>query len=69
MTHNRSLKTILRDNAIHEAYKSLMLSGGEFATAVSRKFIYAKLAQRTGYSVRLIAEVLNHTEYTNTTFF
>lgn len=69
MTRNRSLKTVLRDNAIHEAYKSLMSSGGEFATAVSRKFIYAKLSQRTGYSVRLIAEVLNHTEYTNTAFF
>uniref|UniRef100_UPI0040575D7B hypothetical protein n=1 Tax=Alistipes sp. TaxID=1872444 RepID=UPI0040575D7B len=65
---NRSLKTIRRDNAIHEAYNSLITRGGDFAKAVSRKFIYQSLARETGYSTRTIAEILNHTQYTPTTF-
>lgn len=65
----RSLKTIRRDNQIHEEYQALMLRGGEFATAVSRKFIYDAIARRTGYSTRTIAEVLNHTTYTKITSF
>ena len=64
-----SLKTIRRDNQIHEEYQALMLRGGEFATAVSRKFIYDAIARRTGYSTRTIAEVLNHTTYTKITSF
>lgn len=59
----RSLKTIRRDNQIHEEYQALMLRGGEFAAAVSRKFIYDVIARRTGYSTRTIAEVLNHTKF------
>lgn len=65
----RSLKTILRDNGIHDAYNALIARGGEFATAVSRKFIYDKIAKCTGYSTRVVADVLNHTSYTKTTFF
>ena len=65
----RSLKTILRDNGIHDAYNALIARGGEFATAVSRKFIYDKIAKCTGYSIRVVADVLNHTTYTKTTFF
>lgn len=65
----RSLKTIRRDNQIHEEYQALMLRGGEFATAVSRKFIYDAIARSTGYSTRTIAEVLNHTTYTKIASF
>lgn len=65
----RNLKTIRRDNSIHEEYNALMLQGGDFAKAVSRKFIYDAIAQRTGYSTRTIADVLNHTTYTKITSF
>lgn len=65
----RSLKTIRRDNFIHIEYETLMKQGGDFAKAVSRKFIYQSIAQRTGYSTRTIADVLNHTSYTEITPF
>lgn len=65
----RNLKTIRRDNSIHEEYNALMSQGGDFAKAVSRKFIYDTIAQRTGYSTRTIADVLNHTTYTKITSF
>lgn len=65
----RNLKTIRRDNQIHEEYKALMLKGGDFAAAVSRKFIYQYIARLTGYSTRTIAEVLNHTSPTEITPF
>ena len=65
----RNLKTILRDNRVHEEYNALILRGGEFASAVSRKFIYESIAKRTGYSTRTIAEILNHTRYTPTAHF
>jgi len=64
----RNLKTILRDNLVHKEYNALILRGGEFATAVSRKFIYQAIAKRTGYSTRTIAEILNHTRYTPTAY-
>lgn len=66
---NRSLKTIRRDNAIHQAYKSLILRGGDFAKAVSRRFIYESLAKETGYSTRTIADILNQTTYTEIAHF
>ena len=65
----RSLKTIRRDNSIHLEFESLMKRGGDFAKAVSRKFIYQSIAQRTGYSTRTVADVLNHTSYTEITTF
>lgn len=65
----RNLKTIRRDNSIHLEYEALMKQGGAFAKAVSRKFIYDAISQRTGYSVRTVANVLNHTTYTKITSF
>lgn len=65
----RNLKTIRRDNSIHLEYESLLKRGGDFAKAVSRKFIYNIIAERTGYSARTIADVLNHTKYTEITPF
>lgn len=65
----RNLKTIRRDNAIHLEYKALLNRGGDFAKAVSRKFIYNLISERTGYSTRTIADILNHTTYTEITPF
>lgn len=65
----RSLKIIRRDNQIHEEYNALIIRGGDFAKAVSRKFIYNTIAKRTGYSTRTVADVLNHTTYTEITPF
>ena len=65
----RSLKTIRRDNQIHEEYNALIVRAGDFAKAVSRKFIYNAISKRTGYSIRTIANVLNHTIYTEITPF
>ncbi len=62
-TKNRQRKAVLRDNSIHLAYRALMNRGGDFAKAVSRRFIYESLSRETGYSTRWIANILNHTDY------
>lgn len=49
--------------------RHFLIGGGDFAKAVSRKFIYNLISERTGYSTRTIADILNHTTYTEITPF
>lgn len=63
MRDNRNLKTVLRDNVIHEAANAILAEAGEYASDISRTSLYLRVAKRTGYKRRKIQETLNHTIY------
>lgn len=58
----RRYGTILRDNKIHAMHKEIMAGFGEHRNAVAKSHIYNLIKERTGLSIRTIAEVLNHTK-------
>lgn len=45
--------TVIRDNEIHRMY---------LATVVSRNYVYGKIKDRTGLSIRHISRIINHTK-------
>lgn len=55
------MKAILRDNLIHKVDAELREQFGELYHEISRKCIYHRIAARTGYCTKVIANTLNHT--------
>ncbi len=57
----KCLKVIIRDNNIHAIDRELRERFGELYYEISRKSIYRRIAERTGYCPKVIANTLNHT--------
>ena len=60
--NNRRISSILRDNFIHEIYNSELEKLGEAGAFVSRDYLYGKVKERTGLSIRTISYIINHTK-------
>lgn len=58
---NRRFSSMLRYNMIHDMYKDELEKLGELAGYVSKEYIYGKIKEKTGLSVRSISFILNHT--------
>jgi len=61
----RKESTIVRHNIVHKEYEELLISLGEYKNYVSKEYIYNKIKEKTGYTVRTISKILNHTERTD----
>lgn len=49
--------TVIRDNEVHKMYDEILM-----ATVVSRDYVYGKIKDRTGLSIRHISRIINHTK-------
>lgn len=54
--------TVIRDNEIHKMYDEILNELGDLATVVSRNYVYGKIKDRTGLSIRYISRIINHTK-------
>lgn len=59
---NRRLSSVLRDNLVHEMYEEELARLGEAGNYVSREYLYRKVGERSGLSVRSVSYILNHTD-------
>ena len=50
--------TVIRNNEIHRMYNEIL----DLATVVSRNYVYGKIKDRTGLSIRHISRIINHTK-------
>lgn len=50
--------TVIRNNEIHKMYDEIL----NLATVVSRNYVYGKIKDRTGLSIRHISSIINHTK-------
>lgn len=48
--------TVIRDNEIHKMYDEIL----NLATVVSRNYVYGRIKDRTGLSIRHISRIINH---------
>lgn len=51
--------TVMRNNQVH---KEIIDQLGDLATVVSRSYVYGKIKDATGLSVRHISRIINHTK-------
>lgn len=58
------MSTIIRDNHVHKVYKDIANELGALITVVSKSYIYERIHDITGLSVKTIAYILNHTRTT-----
>lgn len=54
--------TVIRDNEIHKMYDEILNELRDLATVVSRNYVYGKIKDRTGLSIRHISMIINHTK-------
>lgn len=54
--------TVIRNNEIHKMYDEILNELGDLATVVSRSYVYGKIKDATGLSVRHISRIINHTK-------
>lgn len=54
--------TVIRNNEIHRMYDEIMEELGELATVVSRTYVYERIHEQTGLSIRHISRIINHTK-------
>lgn len=54
--------TVIRNDEIHGMYDEILDEPGDLATVVSRNYVYGKIKDRTGLSVRNISRIINHTK-------
>lgn len=50
------------NNEIHRMYNEILDELGDLATVVSRNYVYGKIKDRTGLSIRHISRIINHTK-------
>ena len=62
---NRRISSILRDNLVHEIYNEECRRLGDASGYVSREYLYNKVKEETGLSIRSISYIVNHTEPVN----
>lgn len=51
--------TVIRNNEIHRMYDEIL---DELCDLASRNYVYGKIKDRTGLSIRPISRILNHTK-------
>lgn len=51
--------TVIRNNEIHRMYNEILDELGDLATVVSRNYVYGKIKDRTGLSIRHISRMLD----------
>lgn len=54
--------TVIRNNEIHRMYNEILDELGDLATVISRSYVYGKIKDATGLSVRHISRIINHTK-------
>lgn len=54
--------TVMRNNQVHKLHKEIIDQLGDLATVVSRSYVYGKIKDATGLSVRHISKIINHTK-------
>lgn len=54
--------SIIRYNEIHDMYDKIIEELGDISAYVSKNYIYNRIKERTGLSVRHISRILNHTK-------
>lgn len=54
--------TVIRNNEIHRMYNEILDELGDLATVVSRNYVYGRIKDRTGLSIRHISRIINHTK-------
>lgn len=54
--------TVIRNNEIHRMYDEILNELGDLATVVSRNYVYGRIKDRTGLSIRHISRIINHTK-------
>lgn len=54
--------TVIRNNEIHRMYNEILDESGDLSTVVSRNYVYGKIKDRTGLSIRHISRIINHTK-------
>lgn len=52
--------TVIRNNEIHKMYDEILDELGDLATVVSRNYVYGRIKDRTGLSIRHISRIINH---------
>ena len=50
------------NNEIHKMYDEILNELGDLATVVSRNYVYGRIKDRTGLSIRHIIRIINHTK-------
>lgn len=58
----RIRESIMRNNQVHKLHKEIIDQLGDLATVVSRSYVYGKIKDATGLSVRHISRIINHTK-------
>lgn len=53
--------SIVRYNEVHNMYDKIIKDLGDISAYVSKNYIYDKIRERTGLSIRHISRILNHT--------
>lgn len=56
------IRNDVRYNEIHRMYNEILDELGDLATVVSRNYVYGKIKDRTGLSIRHISRIINHTK-------
>lgn len=54
--------TVICNNEIHKMYNEILNELGDLATVVSRNYVYGRIKDRTGLSIRHISRIINHTK-------
>ncbi len=55
--------TVIRNNEIHRMYDEILNELlGDLATVVSRNYVYGRIKDMTGLSIRHISRIINHTK-------
>lgn len=54
--------TVIHNNEIHKMYDEILNELCDLATVVSSNYVYGKIKDRTGLSIRHISRIINHTK-------
>lgn len=54
--------TVILNDEIHKMYDEILNELGDLATVVSRNYVYGRIKDRTGLSIRHISRIINHTK-------
>ena len=59
------IRVINDHNEVHAIHDELRTQLGELYYAISKGYIYGEISKRTGYCIKSIAYILNHTKMVN----
>lgn len=54
--------TVIRNNETHKMYDEILNELGDLATVVFRNYVYGRIKDSTGLSIRHISRIINHTK-------